>query len=209
VNNQWAFPSTKITLENDWVKITPVNLDQDLKSLFSAVSIQTNAEDLFEYHVNIPPIDSIAVFETYLQTKLSLPTEVMYKIFSKRLKKIVGCVSLMNIRTDHGAIEVGSIWYSKVAQKTEINTNVMILLFSYVFEELKYRRLEWKCNNNNLDSKRAALRLGFEYEGLFRQHMMSRGKNRDTAWFSMIDSEWFDKKKNLESKLVKNFKAQE
>lgn len=200
MNNRWAFPSANIILENDHIKITGVDLHQDLESLFSAASIQTNAEDLFKYHVNIPPIDSIAVFETYMQSKLSLPTEVMYKIFSKRLNKLVGCASLMNIRNDHGVIEVGSIWYSKVAQKTEINTNAMLLLFTYVFEVLKYRRLEWKCNNNNLDSKRAALRLGFEYEGLFRQHMMSRGENRDTAWFSMIDKEWAEQKKNLEVK---------
>jgi RimJ/RimL family protein N-acetyltransferase len=205
VNNRWAFPSTDIILENNRIKITSVNIHQDLESLFSAGSIQANAEDLFKYHVNIPPMDSIAIFEGYMQSKLSLPTEVMYKIFSKRLNKLVGCVSLMNVRADHGVIEVGSIWYSKVAQKTEINTNAMLLLFTYVFEDLKYRRLEWKCNNNNLDSKRAAIRLGFEYEGLFRQHMMSRGENRDTAWFSMIDKEWAEKKKNLQAKAGKEF----
>jgi RimJ/RimL family protein N-acetyltransferase len=205
VNNRWAFPSTDIILENNRIKITSVNIHQDLESLFSAGSIQANAEDLFKYHVNIPPMDSIAIFEGYMQSKLSLPTEVMYKIFSKRLNKLVGCVSLMNVRADHGVIEVGSIWYSKVAQKTEINTNAMLLLFTYVFEDLKYRRLEWKCNNNNQDSKRAAIRLGFEYEGLFRQHMMSRGENRDTAWFSMIDKEWAEKKKNLQAKVGKEF----
>lgn len=94
-------------------------------------------------------------------------------------------------------MEVGAIWYSREAQRTEINTNVMLLLFTHVFEDLGYRRLEWKCNADNQASRAAAVRLGFEYEGRFRQHLVSRGENRDTLWFSIVDGEWDAKKRHL------------
>ncbi len=196
----WRPPSNDLTLENRWVKLSSVDAKQDLEELFASASVGTNGDDLFKFHVNVSPMDSLETFERYLSVKLSLPGERMYKVFSKRLGRHVGCVSLMKVKTDHGTVEIGSIWYEKKAQKTEINTNVMLLMFTYVFEELNYRRLEWKCNNLNQDSKRAALRLGFEYEGLFRQHFVSRGENRDTAWYSIIDGEWKEKKRALEAK---------
>lgn len=201
MNRHWQVPSRKLHIENEWVVLTAVDADQDIALLYDAASLDNNGVDIFRFHVNVHPMTSLAVYENYLQNKLRAPNEIMYKVFSKRLNRYVGCVSLMNINIDHGSLEVGSIWYSKLAQKTEVNTNVMFLLFTYIFEELHYRRLEWKCNNLNEDSKRAALRLGFEYEGLFRQHYLSRGENRDTAWFSIIDKEWPEKKKSLMTKL--------
>jgi len=90
----------------------------------------------------------------------------------------------------HRVIEIGSIWYSPALQRTRVATEAMYLLARNAFETLGYRRYEWKCNTFNEPSRRAALRLGFTYEGLFRQHMISRGRNRDTAWFSMLDHEW-------------------
>jgi len=197
LREKWDLPSRDISFENEAVVITVADLDKDLTSLFLAASIANNHEDLFQYHVNVSPMIDEKTFALYLTAKLKQPSEVVYKVFSKRLNKIVGCASLMNIRPEHGSIEVGSIWYSKIAQRTEINTNVMFLLFCYVFETLEYRRLEWKCNSKNEASIKAALRLGFDYEGLFRQHVVSRGENRDTAWYSIIDSEWKDKKELL------------
>ena len=202
MREEWGFPSRNISLENKAVVITAADLDIDLTPLYMAASIANNDEDLFQYHVNVPPMIDEKKFEFYLMNKLKQPSEVVYKIFSKRLNEIVGCASLMNTRPEHGSIEVGSIWYSKKAQRTEINTSAMYLLFSYVFETLEYRRLEWKCNSRNEASVKAAVRLGFEYEGLFRQHVVSRGENRDTAWYSIIDSEWKDKKELLNRKLT-------
>lgn len=188
--DHWMFPSRDLVLENDQVRLSPVRVPDDLEALYEAASVQSNGEDLFRYHVNVPTMDSLETFRHYLTAKLALGSEVTYQVFGKRLGRAVGCVSLMNVRTDHGTVEVGSIWYAKAAQRTEVNTNTMALLFRYVFEDLKYRRLEWKCNNENEASKRAALRLGFVPEGLFRQHFISRGQNRDTAWYSIIDREW-------------------
>ena len=87
-------------------------------------------------------------------------------------------------------------------QRTRVNKECNYLLLRYMFEELGYRRMEWKCNNKNERSKAAALRLGYRYEGLFRQHMLIKGNNRDTAWFSMLDSEWPERKQIFEHYLA-------
>ena len=87
-------------------------------------------------------------------------------------------------------IEVGHVLYSPALQRTPLGTETQYLLARYVFETLGYRRYEWKCNSLNAASRRAALRYGFVYEGTFRQHMIAKGRNRDDAWFSMLDSEW-------------------
>jgi len=104
--------------------------------------------------------------------------------------KAVGYASLMRIDTDNGSIEVGNVLFSPALQRTPAATEAMYLMARYVFDDLGYRRYEWKCNALNLPSRRAAARLGFTYEGIFRQHMVVKGQNRDTAWFSMIDREW-------------------
>ncbi len=102
----------------------------------------------------------------------------------------------------HRCIEVGSILYSPALQRTRGATEAMYLMARHVFEKLGYRRYEWKCDALNTPSRRAALRLGFEFEGVFRQHMIVKGLNRDTAWFSMLDSEWAARRKAFEDWLA-------
>jgi RimJ/RimL family protein N-acetyltransferase len=104
--------------------------------------------------------------------------------------KAVGIVSLLRISPENRTVEVGAILFSPALQRTTAATEVIYLLGKHVFRDLGYRRFEWKCNSLNESSKRAALRLGFSYEGLFRQHMIVKGRNRDTAWYAMLDSEW-------------------
>ena len=96
----------------------------------------------------------------------------------------------MRVDATHRVIEVGNILYTPAMQRTIGATEAQYLFARYVFDDLGYRRYEWKCNDLNAPSKRAALRLGFAFEGVFRQHMIVKGRNRDTAWFSMLDSEW-------------------
>ena len=96
----------------------------------------------------------------------------------------------MEIRPAMRVVEVGHIVYSPALQRTPLATEAQFLLMRYAFETLGYRRYEWKCNALNAPSRRAALRFGFKFEGLFRQHMIAKGRNRDTAWFSILDSEW-------------------
>ncbi|MDR3422667.1 MAG: GNAT family protein [Xanthobacteraceae bacterium] len=111
----------------------------------------------------------------------------------------VGYFTLLRIVPHNRVIEVGHVLYSPALQRTPLGTEAQYLLARYVFETLGYRRYEWKCNSLNEASRRAALRYGFTYEGTFRQHMISKdGRNRDDAWFSMLDSEWPARKANFE-----------
>src|SRR6202166_4540596 len=104
----------------------------------------------------------------------------------------------MSIRPDMRVVEVGSILLSPPLQRTPLATEAQYLLARYAFETLRYRRYEWKCDALNAASRRAALRYGFIYEGTFRQNIIAKGRNRDNAWFSMLDSEWPARKRNFE-----------
>ncbi|MGB7035506.1 MAG: GNAT family protein [Xanthobacteraceae bacterium] len=113
--------------------------------------------------------------------------------------RAVGYVTLLRIVPQHRAIEVGHVLYSPALQRTRLGTETQYLLARYVFEALGYRRYEWKCDALNAPSRRAALRYGFVYEGTFRQNMITKeGRNRDVAWFSMLDSEWQERKRSFE-----------
>ena len=122
--------------------------------------------------------------------------------------RAVGYFTLMEIRPEMRVIEVGHVLYSPALQRTPLGTEAQYLLAQYAFETLGYRRYEWKCNALNAASRRAALRYGFIYEGTFRQHLIAKGRNRDNAWFSMLDSEWPARKANFERWLApENFTA--
>lgn len=111
-------------------------------------------------------------------------------IILKETGEAVGTASYLRIRPEHGSAEVGCVVFGHRLQRTYAATEAMYLMMSHLFDDLGYRRYEWKCDNLNIASKRAAERLGFRYEGLFRQDRVTKGRNRDTAWFSIIDSEW-------------------
>src|SRR6185437_14911833 len=104
--------------------------------------------------------------------------------------RALGFLSLMEIRPPMRVVEVGNIVYAPALQRTPLTTEAQYLLARYAFETLGYRRYEWKCDSLNAPSRRAAERFGFTYEGIFRQHRIVKGRNRDTAWFAMLDSEW-------------------
>jgi RimJ/RimL family protein N-acetyltransferase len=120
-----------------------------------------------------------------------------------------GFASYMRIEPAHGVVEVGNILLAPSLQRTTAATEAMFLMASHVFDHLGYRRYEWKCNAENGPSRRAALRLGFTFEGIFRQHMVVKGKSRDTAWFALLDSDWPARKRAFEAWLAPaNFDAQ-
>ena len=113
--------------------------------------------------------------------------------------RAVGYLTLLRITPAHRVIEVGHVLYSPAVQRTPLGTETQYLLARYVFDTLGYRRYEWKCDALNAASRRAALRYGFIYEGTFRQNMITKeGRNRDVAWFSMLDSEWPERKRSFE-----------
>lgn len=154
------------------------------------------------------PFPDRAAFDIHLQKIAASADPLFFAIVDSRSGSAVGYASFMRIEPVHRVIEVGSILYTPRMQQTTLATEAMYLMARHVFEDLGYRRYEWKCNALNAPSRRAALRLGFTFEGIFRQHMVVKGRNRDTAWFSMLDSEWPRRKANFERWLdPSNFSA--
>jgi RimJ/RimL family protein N-acetyltransferase len=136
------------------------------------------------------PFATRAAFDSYLEQKACSEDPLFFAILDKVSGDAAGWAAYMRIEPAHRVIEVGSILYTSRLQQTIGATEAMYLMARHVFEDLGYRRYEWKCNALNAPSRSAAVRLGFTFEGVFRQHMIVKGHNRDTAWFSMLDSEW-------------------
>jgi RimJ/RimL family protein N-acetyltransferase len=145
------------------------------------------------------PYASLADLSRDIAEKESAPDRIFFAIISSEIGAAAGYASYMRMEPAHGVVEVGNILLSPALQRTTAATEAMYLMARHVFEDLGYRRYEWKCNAANEPSRRAALRLGFTFEGIFRQHMVIKDRNRDTAWFSMLDSEWPARKRVFEA----------
>jgi len=144
------------------------------------------------------PYASEADFTRDIAEKQSATDRIFYAIISGEIGAAAGYASFMRMDPANGVIEVGNILLSPALQRTTAATEAMYLMARHVFD-LGYRRYEWKCNAENRPSRRAAERLGFTFEGIFRQHMVIKGRNRDTAWFSMLDHEWPARKAAFEA----------
>jgi len=163
------------------------------KDLFNNFSLdKTNT--LWTY-MPYGPFKNLPSFKSYLKKKCISKDPFFYAIYSKRFKSFCGLASYLRIKPEIGTIEVGWITYAPILQRTVEATEAMYLMMSNAFDNLGYRRYEWKCDILNLKSRKAALRLGFKYEGVFRQATIYKKRNRDTAWFSIIDKEWKKRKK--------------
>lgn len=154
-------------------------------------------DDLWRY-MGDGPFPSRAAFDAVFDKKQSSVDPLFFAIVDNASGIPVGQVAYMRIDPANRVIEVGNIIFTAALQHTRGATEAMYLMARHAFDDLGYRRYEWKCNALNQPSRRAALRLGFLFEGIFRQHMIVKGRNRDTAWFSMLDSEWPARKANFE-----------
>lgn len=177
-----------MTLEGRYVVVRPVDPAAHGESLFAGLGGAERAP-LWTYMFDGPFSDRAAL-DQFLRKRVTSDDPFTFAITDAVSRKALGLASLMRIDTRHRVIEVGGIIYAPELQKTRGATEAMYLLARYVFEELGYRRYEWKCNALHSASRRAALRLGFTFEGIFRQHMIIKGRTRDTAWFAMIDEDW-------------------
>jgi RimJ/RimL family protein N-acetyltransferase len=154
------------------------------------------------------PFADRAGFDKFAAVLASREDPYAYAILDKA-GNALGVATLMEIRPANRVIEVGGIFYAKLLRQTPLATEAQFLLMRCAFEELRYRRYEWKCDVLNEPSRRAAKRFGFTYEGTFRQHMIVKGRNRDTAWYAILDSEWPARKRAFEAWLApQNFDAQ-
>jgi RimJ/RimL family protein N-acetyltransferase len=193
-------------LEGRIVSIVPLDASAHTDTLFAGTQGQEN-EPLWRYLFDGPFANRVD-FESYLREKASSEDPLFLAILDNASGDAVGHAAYMRMEQAHRVIEVGSILYTPRLQRTIGATEAMYLMARHVFEDLGYRRYEWKCNALNAPSRRSALRLGFTFEGVFRQHMIVKGRNRDTAWFSMLDSEWPKRKIAFENWLdPSNFDA--
>ncbi len=145
--------------------------------------------------------ESKAEFQNFLSQRSNDPDAYFFAVLDRQTKEALGIFSLMHINESMRSIEMGCVIYSKSLMHTLTATEAQYLVAKYVFEDLKYRRYEWKCDSLNRRSRNAALRLGFTFEGIFRQMIVYKGRNRDTAWHSMLDCEWPARKKRFEQYL--------
>jgi RimJ/RimL family protein N-acetyltransferase len=179
----------RVTLKGRWVTLAPLDAAAHSKDLFEGSSGNADREAVWDYLFNGPFAD-LEEFAADIEIKAKAADPRYFAIIDNASGRAVGYESLMRIDAPNRVIEVGGIMYTPEMQRTPGATEAQYLLATYVFDDLGYRRYEWKCNALNAPSRRAAERFGFTFEGVFRQHMIIKGRNRDTAWFSMLDSEW-------------------
>jgi RimJ/RimL family protein N-acetyltransferase len=180
------FPAPDV-LEGQYVRLEPLNPARHAEGLYAALVEEAEHEDydyLFE-----SPMDQ-AGFNAWLEAKAARKDILCHVAIDRQTGRIGGRQDFMRIDQTHGVIEIGSIHWGRSIAKSPVATEALFLHADHALHDLGYRRYEWKCHNRNEPSKRAALRFGFTFEGLFRHHMVAKGRNRDTAWFSIIDAEW-------------------
>jgi len=187
-------PSKDVVLDEEAlnVRLQPLNPYEDCAELFKASS---GANEVVWTYMPVGPFATEVEFMAYLQDLVQ--TRISFVVFDKPSQQKIGIITYLSIVPEMRRIEIGGIWYTPKFQRTYANTQACYLMIKHAFEDLKYRRVEWKCNNENDRSRNAALRLGFTFEAFFRQHMIVKGKNRDTAFLSIIDGEWPEVKKRL------------
>ena len=183
-------------IEGQYVIIEPLSKDKHEADLYKVYGPDSPA-DMWTYLFQ-NPAQSQEEWSQKLDQMLAAQDRFHYAIVDKKSGKALGTFALMRIDRGNRVIEVGAVTYSPKLKRTRLATEAQYLLARYVFEELEYRRYEWKCDALNQPSRRAAERLGFIYEGRFRQALVYKGRNRDTDWLSMIDKDWPAVKSRLE-----------
>ena len=193
-----------VVLEGRYGRVEKLDASRHGADLWAALA----GHDQVWTYLAYGPFAEAEAFGSWLATRATTADPFCYVVIDNA-GRACGILSLMSIRPDVQVIEVGHVLLSPVLQRTPLATEVQYLLARYAFETLGYRRYEWKCNALNAASRRAALRLGFEFEGVFPQHMIVKGRNRDTAWYGTLDRDWPARKRAFERWLApENFDAE-
>jgi RimJ/RimL family protein N-acetyltransferase len=177
----------RIALEGRYTRLEPIG-PEHAADLWAASS-DPGAAERFRYLFSHAPA-SLVEQQERITRSVAEDDPLAFAVVDRATGRAGGQQSLMRIVPEHGVIEIGAIYWGPGVARTRLATEALYLFAKHSFEDLGYRRFEWKCNNANEPSKRAAERFGFTFEGIFRQHMITKGENRDTAWFSMLNGEW-------------------
>lgn len=177
-----------IALEGRLALVRPLVVNEDAPALYEAIR-GPELERLYRY-LPVPTPATAELFQQHMAEWQARPATLQFVFIDRATGKPFGTSSYIRIEPNHRVLEVGYVLLAPSAQRTTMATEAQYLLARHVFEDLRYRRYEWKCDDRNGASRAAALRFGFRYEGTFRNHMIAKGENRDTAWFSIIDAEW-------------------
>ncbi|KGD83194.1 RimJ/RimL family protein N-acetyltransferase [Pantoea sp. PNA 14-12] len=169
-------------------RLEPFSVAAHGAALWQAWSLAEDGRDWT--YLSDGPCDDEAAWLAHARTMEASRDPLHFSVVDRKTDRAVGTLSLMRIDAANGVMEVGFVTFSRLLRQTRMATEAHFLLMRYAFEQLGYRRYEWKCDSCNLPSRRAALRLGFQFEGDFRQARIYKGRTRDTSWFSIIDSEW-------------------
>lgn len=180
-------PPAAVRLPGRFCDVVPLDVDAHLDDLWTEFTSAPDGRDWT--YLFVGPFDTIDEFREWLDAAGRNPEQVFYVIVDHSTGRAVGVASYLRIAPASASVEVGSIHFGRSLQRTPAATEAMFLMMRHAFES-RYRRYEWKCDSLNAPSRAAAQRLGFTYEGLFRQATVYKGRARDTAWFSIIDTEW-------------------
>lgn len=193
------------TLIGRYVMVEP--LDEDHAGTLMAALRDDDQDDLQRY-TSDPVCHEEATLVELIASKRAIGNARYFACVDHVAGKTLGFAALMRADTGHRVIEIGNLLFTAGLRSRRGGSEVIYLLLRHAFEDLGYRRIEWKCNSRNVRSRNAALRYGFTFEGVFRQHMIVKGRNRDTAWFSMLDREWPGRREAFEKWLApENFDA--
>ena len=196
-------PPQRVNYTGQFITLSSINPQTDVVELYDCSHGSVSKEQIWTY-MSYGPFDSKHSMQIWLEEGAKSEDPLFFTVHHFESEQRVGMVSFLNIVSDMRRLELGHIWYSPDFQRSNVNTEAIYLMLCEAFDRLKYRRVEWKCDALNEKSRAAALRLGFKFEGIFRQHMIIKDRNRDTAWYSMLDSEWVAIRKNMEMWLYQN-----
>ncbi|WP_327111347.1 GNAT family N-acetyltransferase [Streptomyces sp. NBC_01341] len=176
------------TLAGRYCRLEALDPARHAQEVFAA--LRSARDDRDWTYMAVGPFPSEVEFDAWIREAASRTDPRHYAVVDQRSGRAVGTLSLMRQDPANGVIEVGNVMFSPLLKRTTLATEAQVLLMAHAFDDLGYRRYEWKCDSRNAPSRRAAERLGFGYEGTFRQAVVYKGRSRDTAWFSIINGEW-------------------
>ena len=184
-----AMVPARSAIAGRYVELEPLSAERHAAELYRASHGSEEMLGIWTY-LPVGPWPSLEAYTAALRQQSSEFDRVFYALRPTEGGPVAGQASYLDIHPQNGVIEIGSIWFGATLRRTRAATEALYLLIRYAMDDLGYRRMQWRCNAENAASRRAARRLGFRFEGVFYRHMIYKGKNRDTAWYSILDEEW-------------------